>query len=560
MKSKELLKAIWKNEFAYAFLTFMSNYMLLIHVIHEKLRDWILQITYIPYAIPLLEHTLIIALLLIIHNPIRKIYDWFASALIIAPFWIMLDIGFRATGVIPTVQAIKTHFFSWFDFMPFWTIILTMLWLIGSMVFLIFSLWQMIRKFGKVFKVSYLFIKVIATGYLFFFICYEAPNMVKGKGLLFKFKLHTVIPAYALIENGRMASFVLYSWHIKNMQEHLLQKEISHSFEDILRILFPDSINQKRNVYAILLESFFDPRDLDGVQLSQHPIHPSLRQFLQHDTFYYASSNYVSWGTAQTSFEFLTGIPGLHKYSDVEFALFTGKPIPSMVNWLKKHGYVANAIVAAKNDYYNMPRAYKSLGFDTTVFLGELEKFADFYRIPDSAVYEFVVEFNKQFYSHKQPVFTYIVTMYGHWPWDENPSIGPDIIEVIPKHPALQFMVNDGTYWRTKQLADFIRHIILTDSNALIVFFGDHTAPFMDELNVKYKRNLRHVPYLIIDRGTTITIPSSLYALPFYRVSKIVSYCIYAGKCDSIPQEIVEHPPLDSLQILYEDVIRYGVK
>lgn len=219
--------------------SFLVNYILLIHIVHEKLRDLVLQLTYIPYAIPLLEHLLILSLLALIHKISNRFTDWFLSTILITPFWIMLDWAFRMTGVIPTWQAVKTHFWSWFEFMPLWLIIAVMLWICLVLFVITVGFLQLVKKSLKNRQVRIvLIIKLISLLFLTYFVFIESNRMIKGNGI-FSFKLHTVIPAYALIDNGRMASFILYSRHFQYKQQQMREKQPTYTWKEILDTLYP---------------------------------------------------------------------------------------------------------------------------------------------------------------------------------------------------------------------------------------------------------------------------------------------------------------------------------
>ncbi len=534
--------------------SFLINYMLLIHVVHEKLRDHVLQLTYIPYAIPLLEHTLIISLLAVIHKVFYRFTDWFLSALLITPFWIMLDWSFRMTGVIPTWQAVKTHFWSWFEFMPMWTIIAVLIWICIVLIVIIVGFLQIVKKSLNNWNARLiLFIKIIALLFLLYFTFYESNKMIKGNGI-FSFKLHTIIPAYSLIDNGRMASFVLYSRYLEHQQQQMKTKKPNLEWQQIIDTLYSLQPMQKRNLYIILLESFIDARDLKGVTFNKNPIYPKFLQFLSEDTFYYAKSSYIGWGTAQTTFEVFTGVPAFHRYSDVEFAMFNAHPVPSVLQWLKQYGYSTAAFVAAGNDYYNMVNAYKSLGFDTTIFLKELPEYRDLLRVMDSTLYKFGLEYARS--NLKPPFLLYFVTMYEHWPWYENPPAGDSVITVEPSIPEVEFIAN-ATFWRTKDLYNLISNILKMDSSAIILLYGDHTPPKVKWEGITYRKPHDAVPFVIINAGKTIKVKTHNPYIPFYIINRILYQCLISKTCTEISVDSL-YKDSTLYSIIYDDLIKYG--
>ncbi len=549
-----LVKNILSNYATRWILSFLVNYMLLIHVVHEKLRDFVLQLTYIPYAIPLLEHLLIISLLAVIHKVFYRFTDWFLSTLLITPFWIMLDWAFRMTGVIPTWQAVQTHFWSWFEFMPLWTIIATIIWLCVLIIVIVVGFIQIIKKsLSSGNDRLILFIKLLALLFLSYFTFYESNKMIEGNGI-FPFKLHNIIPAYSLIDNGRMASFVLYSRHLEHKRQQMKAKKPHFEWQQIIDTLYSSRLMHNRNVYVILLESFIDVRDLNGITLNKNPIYPSFARFLPEDTFYYAKSSYIGWGTAQTTFEVFTGVPAFHKYSDVEFAMFNAHPVPSLLQWLKQHGYSTAAFVAAGNDYYNMVNAYKSLGFDTTIFLKELPEYRDLLRVMDSTLYKFGLEYAMS--NLKKPFLVYFVTMYEHWPWHENPPAGDTIITVKPHIPEVEFIAN-ATFWRTRDLYNLISSILKMDSSAIIVLYGDHTPPKVDWEGITYRKPHDAVPFVIITAGKTIKVKTNKTSIPFYIINRILYQCLISETCTEIFADSL-YKDSTLYTAIYEDLIKYG--
>ncbi|NPA33579.1 MAG: sulfatase-like hydrolase/transferase [Chlorobi bacterium] len=377
--------------------------------------------------------------------------------------------------------------------------------------------------------------------------------MIESKGI-FLFKLHTVIPAYTLVDNGRMASFILYSRHLQYKQEQMKEKRPNFTWNEILDTLYPLQSTGKSNVYVILLESFIDVRDLHGVTFNKNPIYHKFLHFLPGDTFYYAKSSYIGWGTAQTTFEVFTGIPALHKYSDVEFAMFNAYPVPSLLQWLKQNDYSTVAFVATGKDYYNMANAYKSLGFDSTIFLKELPEYRDLLRVMDSSLYNFGLDFIRN--NVRKPFIVYFVTMYEHWPWQMNPPAGKEEISVNPNIPEIEFLAN-ATYWRTRDLYNFISHILTMDSSAIIVFYGDHTPPQVNWDGIAYRKQPDAAPFLIINKGRVVTISTKKHAIPFYIINRIIHKCLVTQQCTEIYADSLY---LDSniYVKIYDDIIKYG--
>ncbi len=546
---QQLLARSW----AYWLLTYVANYLLLIHVVHERLRDWFLSDAHIPYAIPFLEHVLILAVLAVVHVPRRRWYDWFASALVIAPWWAASDFALRTLRVIPTVDLIATHYRSWIDFFPWW------LWaLMGAYVifFVWYVGWGWWHEWQKRQWRTWI-VRAVALTLILGFVMWEAPRMARGEGWT-TFYRSGAVPAFAVSTNGRMVSFVVRSWQYRYDRVRARAVQPHWTPEEILEQIFSGVPAHRRNIYIVLLESFIDPRDFEGVRWLSSPLHPHMRPFLRDERFpIYASSAYVSWGTGQTTFEVLTGLPARAQFSDVEFGAMEGAPFTSLLWRLKQFGYHTYAFVASNDLYYNMRRAYPSIGFDTTIYMSLLPRFYGNERIPDDSLYAFVRE---HWNGMDSPRLVYMVTMYGHWPWSQNPPLGPDdSVQVEPNHPVLH-RLGLWFYYRTRALAHWIRWVYQQDSTALVVAYGDHTPPFTDDLKapIQYRRSLREVPVLVLDRGHPVQINDSLQPIRFYQLSWVIYYCLRQGQCRHIPDSVVLRPtlPIDSL---YVAAMHYGM-
>jgi hypothetical protein len=259
---------------------------------------------------------------------------------------------------------------------------------------------------------------------------------------------------------------------------------------------FDRSITAPRNVHIIVLESFIDPRLLEGVEFDPSPLHPSMRALLGTGDFDLVTSPVYGGGTAQTEFELLTGVPALARVESIEFNALEGHPVPSLVAALRAQGYKTVATIAARPLFYNSQRAYRSLGFeevhffDGNSYLGtqpELQMF-------DGELLEKNLEYvSSKFLTSTQPCFNYVVGMYGHHPYYRDQDLRPNVCRLVPDGDGDSQIerVANQFYYRTQALATHIKALRDRDPSAIVFVTSDHLPPLLSE-HVAYRHSSKH--------------------------------------------------------------------
>jgi len=178
---------------------------------------------------------------------------------------------------------------------------------------------------------------------------------------------------------------------------------------------------------------------------------------------------------------------------------------------LKQNGYKSNAIIATYSGYYNSKDAYKSIGFEKTLFLEESDNFKSRKgdkKIFDGDVYDYAVhQLKKQ--NLKAPYLYYILGMYGHFPYDRNLALRPDIVTTTHKDKRVGRIANQF-YYRTKALAKYIETILTFDPDAIIFVSSDHIPPILTN-GIKYKRQKNENIALLLNRGELVDINGRNY-------------------------------------------------
>lgn len=291
----------------------------------------------------------------------------------------------------------------------------------------------------------------------------------------------------------------------------------------------------RRNVHLIVLESFLDPTLFRDARFSRDPMHPEFRRLVG-DQQGFAISPMFGGATAQAEFEALCGVPALEQLSSMEFNVFTGAPVHCLPRLLKNIGYRTIASNAFKPDFFNTLPAYQGIGFGEIYFPREYAASQESYLsvgdpgVEEYAFDELVLEQNLEFVRKlraeqpDQPLFNYVLTIYGHTPHVLDPVKRPEIIQVQSSFADdhLQRATNQY-YYRTEAIARYVRELIEIDRNSLIILMGDHVPPLRfglktyDEL--QYMNNIENSYYynrvVFFENGNAVRHPTlNHYELP----------------------------------------------
>jgi phosphoglycerol transferase MdoB-like AlkP superfamily enzyme len=246
----------------------------------------------------------------------------------------------------------------------------------------------------------------------------------------------------------------------------------------------PVQQQQQRNVHLIVLESFVDPRLIEGVQFDRSPLHPSMRELLgDSGAFDLVKSPVYGSGTAQTEFELLTGLPALREAGSVEFNALEGHPVPSLPRSLCDQGYRTIATLGTTDQFYNSRRAYSSLGFDeqhycdgggylatdsTCLFDGDLLQRNLDYTASETG-------------RDNSPIFNYVVGMYGHIPFQRDENARPTVCQITGGDGTSTIeRIANQFYYRTGALAGFLTDLRQRDPEAIVFVTSDHLPPIVN--------------------------------------------------------------------------------
>lgn len=244
----------------------------------------------------------------------------------------------------------------------------------------------------------------------------------------------------------------------------------------------PSPAQRPRNVYVILLESFWDPLLLKDIRFSQDPLGPAFRKLWQDSGHSTIMSPVFGGYTANAEFESLCGFPVVH--NDVKFERRMINAAPCLPTILEENDF--DTVVSHPNipAFWNRINAYRRMGFKTYWSIKDFNlDDMNYSFLSDASLYRQVVKKSAQREKPKKAVFNYIVTYFGHWDGSEiyarNEESRPQVIHCVKecKTPEIESYAN-AVHYKAKELMDFLDDLRTTDPDALIVAFGDH-LPFL---------------------------------------------------------------------------------
>ena len=320
-------------------------------------------------------------------------------------------------------------------------------------------------------------------------------------------------------ENGRFFSSVFYAKQEYANAQMLAKYSEQQSRINVKHTLFPGNLITKKNIHIVVLESFIDPRLIDEISLKSPIIADELLKYLGKDNdFSRIVTPIYGGGTAESEFELLTGIQGLGKVNQIEFNVMQGNRTDSFVNILRSQNYYAQATIAPSSEYFNSKRAYQSLGFDKVLYLQDdnlLKRDSDDETIFDGDLLDYNLKFIiNHMATNRQPLFNYVLGMYGHLPFERNIKKRPDVVSNVHSDERLSRITNQF-YYRTKALAMYLDQLTRIDPNAIIFITSDHLPSILGS-QIHYKLNNKMNIALMLNGGKNSEINNKgLYQIPW---------------------------------------------
>ena len=235
------------------------------------------------------------------------------------------------------------------------------------------------------------------------------------------------------------------------------------------------------NIIVIMNESF-----------SEMQVHRDFKTNIDYMPYFKALINSCISGRVHTSvyggktpnseWEFLTNNSmAFFSYTNVPYQQFIRNESYSLVSTLKAQGYTTYAIHPWYATGYRRNNVYKLFGFDYFDSLENMESKLDFIRTypTDLSTYKYLIE---KFESKEngERFFNFTITMQNHSGYD-IPGMEPEVflaeIKNCPRVEQYLTLIKKSD----EALEYLINYFSNVDENTIILFFGDHQPPYIED-------------------------------------------------------------------------------
>src|SRR5699024_5823319 len=259
------------------------------------------------------------------------------------------------------------------------------------------------------------------------------------------------------------------------------------------------------NVIFLQLESFFDPKQVEFLNLSEDPI-PNFRRLMEEYTSGYFRVPSVGAGTANTEFETITGM-SLHYFGPGEYpykSILKEKTCESVPYVLKGLGYSTHAIHNNEANFYSRKSVFANLGFQTFTSEEYMPDISD--TTPTDWVKDHILtdEIVKCLDATEGPDYIYTISVQGHGDYPTEPVLEDPQITVSgaenreKNNYSWEYYVN-----QLKEMDDFIQELVDTlaeyDEPVVLVMYGDHLPTMGLEAEDLKSRYLFQTQYVMWD-------------------------------------------------------------
>lgn len=304
------------------------------------------------------------------------------------------------------------------------------------------------------------------------------------------------------------------------------QRPDNYSEESVYAVLSEyiqeDDIHVKPDILFVMSETLYDPLKLPGVVLNRDPL--AYMKSLQEK--HWGGELYVQsygGGTAQTEYEVLTGYRV--DYTSVSAYLdqtIVHEGMDSLATLLKKYGYYTTAMHPSYGSVYNREKAYRNMGFDETVFIGDMAPaYSDVGPFPsDKYLFEEIIR-QYEDRPENQPWFSFVVTYQNHGGFD----YGYNKHGIIASKTDGTQMENASTFANALcesdvQLERLIDYFASRKRPFVLVIFGDH-APALSQVDC-------HIGGSMEEQYRIHTTPVLVYSNYGLEISKNTSHTLSA--------------------------------
>ena len=238
------------------------------------------------------------------------------------------------------------------------------------------------------------------------------------------------------------------------------------------------------DVIVVLSESFFDIRNLPGVEFSHNPL-PNFDEIITRPNAYsgLVYTTALNGGTIRPEFDILTGLTTDFLPSGSIPYEFLRRPMATHVSHYRDAGYRTIALHPFTERFYMRHIAYPLLGFDKFLGYEDLHQLFELEyslggKISDISFWGAMEYYLDAALLEDEPIFMFAITMQNHQPF---PPVPEDEIRIQVTSDLLSESVLSTVKSYTHGLKDadamlgmLVDYIDNRDRPTIMLFFGDH--------------------------------------------------------------------------------------
>ena len=253
--------------------------------------------------------------------------------------------------------------------------------------------------------------------------------------------------------------------------------------------------NTQPNVIIIMSESLYDTDHFDNIIADKDPME-KIHQYQENYGGGSCAVNIFGGGTANTEFEFLTGISTKYYCGNLMYNNYINENQMSMVGYMKQLGYHTVSIHPYKKSFFNREEVYSYFGFDESYFLENMTHTTDRFDITISdysLTQEIIEKFENNEKNSDAPFFNFSVSVGNHKPCLSYVSGLPYVykqkvniqtengkaLDEIAERDVTRYYT--GVYDTNQAFTQLVSYFEKVEEPTVILLFGDHAPPFADE-------------------------------------------------------------------------------
>jgi len=259
---------------------------------------------------------------------------------------------------------------------------------------------------------------------------------------------------------------------------------------------------QTPNIIMVQLESFFDPNDVAGLNLSSNPV-PNFTFYKQKYPSGYFTVPALGAGTANTEFEVLTGISSSN-FGAGEYPYKTTVnhiPVEGICSILKREDYGTYAIHNNKASFYDRDNVYDEMGFDAFISLEYMYN-VEYTSTGWAKDRTLVSDILKCLNDTEGQDLVYTISVQGHGKYPDAENTHEEHIQV---HYDNQEMEGEIGYYINQiyEMDVFIKELVVAlnayGEDYILVLYGDHLPTLSLSENQIENSTLFQTEYILIN-------------------------------------------------------------